>query len=1298
MSMLRKVLLTIGLLLATNAALFAQGTLTGTVIDSKTKEPMPFVNVVAKQDGNVIRGGQTDFDGVYTIKPLPVGKYDIEVSYVGYQRYTRKGVQVKASGFSIADVELVPTATTLEAVEIVEEKNPPFEIGTAESGQRLNPDDIARMPATSVDGIVAAVGGVGYSDGGSGTARGESGMVTMQGGVRKRGGVEPPKEAIAEIQVILGGTPASIGEAIGGTQIITLKPPSNQFKGVLRWESYIDYRHINALSMYLTGPLYKKNVLSADGTSSYERTMIGFRLTGQASTYYGMGYRVKDHRYQIVKDEYVRQYEQNPLAYDPLTGAINYAAETGLYKEHFEPITRLTKNNFGGDASRVPNLQNYGIGLEGSLNFSFSDYVTLVLTGEYSYSYSPNTSLMPLGMSLAGNSISRGQNMGLTVDFTQRFKDPEQSADNTDPEAKSALPITNVMYNITAMVQHQTSRTYNSAYGGSMNDIFRYGHIGKFVNNQEPTYEMAVIDYYGTSQIAKVQNNWQDNIQYVEPSKWNPILANYNNQLYSINDINWLLINRDNILGYKGLMNGDSPSDIMGMLNNVGVQSSSFAKSQADFFYFQAKASAQIKGHDIEVGFQYDKYWSSSYGLGVYNLWTIMRNDANRHVSQMDLKNPIYSWDNTTLQVNYDRLYNEDQQTQFSRNMREWLSKNAERLGITDPGKTGWLDIDRYDPEVFAEAGGITMFSANELFNSGNQIVSYYGYDHTGKKYNARSWQLNDFFKPTEDGFQYLPSFSPTYMAGYVQDQFRFQDLIFNIGVRVDYFDGNQFVLKDPYLLYQSYQVGEIRQYYSRADEWRRDHPTLSASEAPTVKDGASALYSGAGDDWVVYVDDPGLENPTIKGYRDQNGNWYNAKGVQVASPSSISGISGKPTPYRTKGPEGGQTMDTLGNMPDGSGYKVDVNAFERYKPQVVAMPRVAFSFPVGDNSQFKASYDIIARRPSSGWQADYLDYLYMTQRSSTSNPNLKPEKITNYEIGFQQALTQSSAISISAYYKETRDLIQLVQYNGADPNPNYYSYDNLDFRTIKGLTIAYDLRQTKNIRINANYTLQYAEGTGLSTTTMTELIKEGYTTLKMLNPISDDRRHEFKANVDFRYFDGARYNGPVITRVVTDSTGEKRRKEIKLLENFGVNFLAVAQSGRPYTKAFSNKQSTIVGSYRGARLPWGFYFNVILDKTWPITIKTKNSEGRTKTRQTFLTTAITVNNLFNIRNVINVFPVTGNPEDDGYLTDPETQREINAWLDPDSFRDLYTVAYLNNSVWNYSSPRTVILTVSYNF
>ena len=1270
MRMFRKVLLTFGLLLMAEMAALAQGTLKGTITDGKTKEPLPFVNIIVKQDGKQVHGGQTDFDGIYTIKPLAVGKYDIEVSSVGYNRYVQTGINVKASGFTVVDVVLNPTATTLEEIVIVEDKVPVIEIGSAEQGARLSSDDIARMPGTSVESIVASVGGVGYSDGGTGTARGESGMVTMQGNVRKRTGISAPKEAIAEIQVVLGGTPASIGEAIGGTQIITLKPPTSQFQGVARWETYLDYRYYHTLMVYLTGPVYKKNFKQPDG-SSIERTLIGFRLNAQAQYENSPFYRVKGYRYQIVKDDIVQYLEQHPLSYDPLTGSVNYTAETMLRKDSFYEFTRLGKKNFGGDASRVPNLQYYSIAMEGALDFRFSDYATFTMTGEFSASHSPSASVAPLAMSQMGNYVSEGYNMALTLDFTQRFPDAEAS---NEDEAKASSPIKNVMYNITGMFNRSTGKGYNENFGGDIDDVFKYGYIGKFITEKIPTYELRQIDYNGVQQWAYVQNNWRDQVTYVSPydpvngyTTYHPLYANYNEQLFfseEFQDIQPYLTTRDYILGYKGMYNGDSPDAIYGLINNVGFMSTGYSKSVNDYLYLQAKASADIKGHEIEIGVQYDQMWQSGYSLSAYSLWSIMRQNANRHISQMDLDNPIYEQRGSQLYVNYPRLLDADQQSPFDAAFREYLISHGFTNTDGSPiDEYTWIDVDRYAPEDFVKAGGIGMFSADELFNSGNAVVSYLGYDHTGKKYNGANWTLDNFFN-SED--RMLPAFSPIYAAGYIQDKFYFQDLIFNVGVRVDYFNGNQYVMKDPYLLYESYTVADIKANRS-------------------LISGGDQYLDNAGDDWVPYVnyvpDETNPSMPVIVGYRDSEGKWYDATGAEVSSPSAVNGISGKPTPYRTSGENGGQTA-----LKNGTVY---ASAFERYTPQIVAMPRIAFSFPIGEKSQFKASYDIIARRPSSGWEASYLSYLYMTQISTINNPNLKPERITNYELGFQQALNSSSAISASAYYKETRDLIQLVQYAGADPNPNYYSYDNKDFRTIKGVTLAYDMRQTKNIRISANYTLQYAEGTGLSATTMTELIKEGYTTLKMLNPISDDRRHEFKANVDFRYGTGSKYNGPVITRVVTDKeTGEKRKKEVKLLENFGINFLAVAQSGRPYTKAFSNSQSTIVGGYRGARLPWGFYFNAIADKVWNINV------GK---RVTQLRAAITINNLFDIRNIVDVFNVTGNPEDNGYLTDPETQQVINAYLDPEAFRDIYTIILRNNN-WKYSSPRTIKIGLTYMF
>ena len=451
-------------------------------------------------------------------------------------------------------------------------------------------------------------------------------MVTMQGNVRKRTGVSVPKDAIAEIQVILGGTPASIGEAIGGTQIITLKPPTSQFKGMVRWEGYMDYRLYNTLMLYLTGPVFKKSYKYDDG-SSMERTLVGFRFNAQAQYEKSPFYRVKGHRYQIVNDELVQQFEQNPLSYDPLTGAVNYAAEANLHAGDFHEITRLTSKDFYGEnaSSRVPNLQYFAIAMEGALDFRFSDYATLTVTGEFSASHSPSASISPLAMPLSGSMVTESRNMVLTVDFTQRFPDAESS--NAD-EAKSSSAIKNVMYNITGMVNRYTAKAYNENFGGSLDDVFKYGYIGKFITEKVPTYELQMFDHDGISQMAYVQNNWVDNVTYVPGSGiYNPILANYNEQLFTsdeFQDVRPYLSTMDYIRGYKGLFNGDSPSSIYGLISNVGVQSASYSKAQNDYLYLQAKASADIHGHEIEVGFQYDQMWQSSYSLGAYNLWTML--------------------------------------------------------------------------------------------------------------------------------------------------------------------------------------------------------------------------------------------------------------------------------------------------------------------------------------------------------------------------------------------------------------------------------------------------------------------------------------------------------------------------------------------------------------------------------------------------------------------------------------------------------------------------------------------------
>ena len=97
-------------------------------------------------------------------------------------------------------------------------------------------------------------------------------------------------------------------------------------------------------------------------------------------------------------------------------------------------------------------------------------------------------------------------------------------------------------------------------------------------------------------------------------------------------------------------------------------------------------------------------------------------------------------------------------------------------------------------------------------------------------------------------------------------------------------------------------------------------------------------------------------------------------------------------------------------------------------------------------------------------------------------------------------------------------------------------SYNNIDFGTVKGFTITFDQRRSKNIWMKASYTLQFAEGTGSSATSGYNLISTGQPNLRTIYPLDYDQRHAFSVVFDFRYGSGKNYNGPVIKR-------KKRRK-----------------------------------------------------------------------------------------------------------------------------------------------------------
>ncbi len=290
--------------------------------------------------------------------------------------------------------------------------------------------------------------------------------------------------------------------------------------------------------------------------------------------------------------------------------------------------------------------------------------------------------------------------------------------------------------------------------------------------------------------------------------------------------------------------------------------------------------------------------------------------------------------------------------------------------------------------------------------------------------------------------------------------------------------------------------------------------------------------------------------------------------------------------------------------------------------------------------------------------------------------------------------ISNTSSLKISAFYREMRDMIQYYRFNGAYTGitPYYDSYINYDFSTVKGLTISYDLRRTGNVRARFDYTLQFAEGTGSSPNTSAALISAGLPNLRQILPLDWDRRHSFNISFDYRFGEGKSYNGPVTSKQVK---GTDQVKTIQWLQNTGANLTVSGGSGTPFTRSsniigvYSGGGGYLLdGSINGSRLPWQFRMDARIDRDINVT-------GKPNAR-TYLNVYLQILNLLDTKNIIYAYPATGSANDDGYLTAPEWQSNINTANDPQAYRDLYALRM--NSPGNYSVPRQIRLGIIFNF
>ncbi|MDP5169542.1 MAG: carboxypeptidase regulatory-like domain-containing protein [Bacteroidia bacterium] len=1231
--MLRRILsLSVFAFILTLGAFAQDGKLTGRVIGSDG-EPLSFATIVVKKGDLVIKGASTDDDGRFSINPIDPGTYSVEVRYLTTTK-TVDDVTVNAGQTRDLPI-LFSDDVTLEVVEII--GNQVFEKDPAVV-TTLSGEDIKNLSTRDVNSVAALTPGVYQSDEGDGGLIIRGGRSTSNvyyiDGVKIRGATTLPQSAISQYQVYTGGTPAEFGDFTGGVISITTAAPSSAFAGGLEYvtSEYLDPFGHNLGALTLSGPIITKK-------EEYgRRSILGFFLSGEAAydrdqdpAYTGI-YSLKD---GILADLQGRPVE---IADDNLGFRSRAAFVTA---DSWETVARKATN----ESLRVRGL--------GRLDFQPTQNILVKLGGTYEYINTDQWSTANMLFAPDPQNEFDGANYRGWLRFQQTFSGGEGSK------------IKNLFYSVQADYSLYQRRFQNSVH---KDDLWAYGHVGSFTFDEVPIY-----GYINNPQDPNYSGGyWQqvgnafDNLQFDPSTSRNPLLANYNttiidhvaengiinlpinqffidpspvvNRLFSLNDLAFR----------QGILNGGGAPASYSVFSGIGANAGGYTKFDYEQFRLSGQATAEIQGHNIKGGFEFEQRVERFYSVGARSLWTLGRQYTNFHL--LNLENDPSRFDYITVggefqdTVNVPRQYSSAEQTEFDKNVRL-------KLGLPVDGTT-YINIDELDPSFFS----LDMFSAAELLNNGLGPVSYYGFDYLGNRQETAPWQ--DFFN--EDGNRPQNAFAPTYLSAFIQDKFEFEDIIFNVGLRVDRFDANQPVLKDNYSLYPTYTAGEI------------------ASGELGVP--GFTLPSGIGSDFVPYVDN--ASNPSeVIGYRDDEV-WYDRNGAPISS-NEIRTLSGGTVQPAVKEEE------------------VSPNSFEDYTPQTVFMPRISFSFPISDLALFFAHYDVLSQRPGqnsvtggsllAGQLSNYA-FLENSPTSTVLNPNLLPEITIDYEAGFKQKVGETMALTVSAFYREQRNMIRFRRFNDGFPF-SYDTYDNLDFGTVKGFSFSYDMRRTRNVQLRASYTLQYADATGSDFNSARGVTNslEGVGILRVNLPIDADTRHRVSGSLDYRFM--GRNRGPAVTIA---------GKKFYPLEEFGANASFQLTSGRPFTQSAIPTQSVaggiaqgsrIVGTPNGRRLPWTYRVDLRADKNFVVGGKMK---GDKLTKAYDFNVYCQVLNLFNTQNIQGVYAYTGLPTDDGWLTSDAGKQFIPLQISPEAYVDQYSARLISPGV--FSIPRRIRLGVMFNF
>jgi len=333
--------------------------------------------------------------------------------------------------------------------------------------------------------------------------------------------------------------------------------------------------------------------------------------------------------------------------------------------------------------------------------------------------------------------------------------------------------------------------------------------------------------------------------------------------------------------------------------------------------------------------------------------------------------------------------------------------------------------------------------------------------------------------------------------------------------------------------------------------------------------------------------------------------------------------------------------------------------------------PRIGFSFPVTDRTVFHAQYNKLVS--ATKFRDSYLGLGRSFQHIKGGNYftavggyGLKPERTTQYEIGFSQQISDVASFDVTTFYRDIQDQIQYAQITpetGASQS-NYPTLVNGDYSTTKGLEFRLTMRRTNRVQAMFSYTFSDARGTGSNQTSPAGAVAASGSPNfipKFVFPTDFNQAHTGNVSVDYRY--GKEEGGSI-------------------LQQSGLNLLMTFASGYSFTRVRIDELSQTDGRSRvpleqigASTTPWTLRLDLRIDKSVSLGPVEANFY-------------IYVQNLLNAENVTGVWPRTGDAYNDGWLSSYKGQDRIANY--GDQYAEVYNQHSQGLNSANFGMPRQV--------